>query len=48
MNLKDPRLLALGAFLFAWSGSNYALDYRAVLSAVMSGVFGYATPKKKP
>lgn len=47
MNMKNPYVLTLGAFLAAWAGSEFALDYRAVLFAVLSGVFGYATPKKK-
>jgi len=45
-NMKHPAYLAAGAFLAAWASSNFALDYRAVLWAVLSGVFGYATPKK--
>jgi len=46
MNLKNPAILAAGAFLAAWSASNFNLDYRAVLWSVLSGVFGYATPKR--
>ena len=46
MNLKNPAILAAGAFLAAWSASNFDLDYRAVLWSVLSGVFGYATPKR--
>ena len=45
-NIKHPAYLAAGAFLAAWASSNFALDYRAVLMAVLSGVFGYASPKK--
>lgn len=45
-NIKNPVYLAAGAFLAAWAGSNFDLDYRAVLMAVLSGVFGYASPKK--
>jgi hypothetical protein len=45
--MKHPVILAIGAFLAAWSISNFELDYRAVLSALLAGVFGYATPKKK-
>ena len=44
--INHPAYLAAGAFLAAWASSNFALDYRAVLWAVLSGVFGYATPKK--
>jgi len=47
MNMKNPYVLTAGAFLAAWASSNFSLDYRAVLLAVLSGVFGYATPKKK-
>lgn len=46
MKIKNPYVLAVGAFLAAWASSDFALDYRAVLLAVLSGVFGYATPKK--
>jgi hypothetical protein len=46
MNVKNPLVLTAGAFLSAWAASNFALDYRAVLWAVLAGVFGYATPKK--
>ena len=47
MNLKNPYALTAGAFLSAWASSNFSLDYRAILFAILSGVFGYATPKKK-
>jgi hypothetical protein len=47
MNLKNPALLTAGAFLAAWAGSDFSLDYRSILWAVLAGVFGYATPKKK-
>jgi hypothetical protein len=46
MNLKNPTILAAGAFLAAWSASNFNLDYRAILWSVLSGVFGYASPKR--
>lgn len=44
--MKHPVVLAAGAFLAAWASSNFDLDYRAILWAVLSGVFGFATPKK--
>lgn len=44
--MKNPVVLAAGAFLAAWAASNFDLDYRAILWAILSGVFGYATPKK--
>jgi hypothetical protein len=47
MNMKSPYVLTIGAFLSAWANSNFALDYRSVLWAVLAGVFGYATPKRK-
>ena len=47
MNIKNPYVLTLGAFLAAWAGSDFSLDHRAVLFAILSGVFGFATPKKK-
>lgn len=46
MTMKNPYFLTIGAFLAAWAGSNFALDYQSVLFAVLAGVFGYATPKK--
>lgn len=45
--MKNPYVLTVGAFLAAWAGSEFALDYRSILWAVVAGVFGYATPKKK-
>ena len=47
MNMKNPYFLTAGAFLAAWASSNFEPNYRAVLMAVLAGVFGYATPKKK-
>ena len=47
MNMKNPAILTAGAFLAAWGASKFALDYRSVLWAVLAGVFGYATPRKK-
>jgi hypothetical protein len=46
MNIKNPIVLTFGAFLSAWAASNFDIDYRAILWAVLAGVFGYATPKK--
>ena len=46
MNMKNPAILTAGAFLAAWGASNFELDYRSVLWAVLAGVFGYATPKR--
>ena len=46
MNIKNPIFLTAGAFLAAWAASNFEIDYRAILWAVLAGVFGYATPKK--
>lgn len=46
MNMKNPYVLTLGAFLAAWAGSQFDLDYRSILFAVVAGVFGYATPRK--
>lgn len=47
MKVNNPYVLTLGAFLAAWAGSEFALDYRSILWAIVAGVFGYATPKKK-
>ena len=47
MNIKNPYLMSLGAFLAVWgTTSNFTLDYRAILGSLVAGVFGYATPKK--
>jgi hypothetical protein len=46
MKYKNPYILAAGAFLAAWSASNFDTDYRAILFAILSGLFGYATPKR--
>ena len=47
MNMKLPAVIAVGAFLAVWgTTSNFALDYRAILGALVAGVFGYASPKK--
>ena len=46
-SLKHPIVLAVGAFLSAWAATNFEPDYRAILWAVVSGLFGYAKPYKK-
>ena len=47
MNMKHPTIISIGAFLDVWgTTSNFSLDYRSILGAVVAGVFGYATPKK--
>jgi len=47
MNMKNPYLMSLGAFLAVWgTTSNFSLDYRSILGSLVAGVFGYATPKK--
>ncbi len=47
MNMKYPVIMSIGAFLAVWgTTSNFALDYRSILGAVVAGVFGYASPKK--
>ena len=44
--MKNPIILAAGAFLAAWAASNFAADYRSILWALLAGVFGYAPPKR--
>lgn len=39
-------LLAAGAFLAAWQGANFDLDYRAVLGALTAALLGAANPDK--
>ena len=47
MNMKNPYVMSLGAFLAVWgTTSNFALDYRSILGSIVAGVFGYATPKR--
>ena len=47
MNMKNPIVMSVGAFLAVWgTTSNFALDYRSILGAIVAGVFGYASPKK--
>jgi len=47
MTIKHPAFVALGAFLAVWgTTSNFDLNYRSILGAVVAGVFGYASPKK--
>jgi hypothetical protein len=47
MNMKNPYIMSVGAFLAVWgTTSNFVLDYRAILGSLVAGVFGYATPKK--
>lgn len=41
-----PYLYAALAFLAAWQGADFALDYRAVLGAIVSAGLGYASPKR--
>lgn len=45
-HIKHPAFLAAGGFLAAWAATNFDLDYRAILWAVVAGVFGYAKPIK--
>lgn len=45
MNPK-PLLYAALAFLAAWQGSEFSLDYRAVLGAIVAAGLGAASPKK--
>ena len=39
-------LFAFGAFLAAWQGADFALDYRAVLGAVTAATLGALNPTK--
>ena len=47
MKMTNPYMRTAGAFLAAWAGSNFALDYRSMLWAVLAGVFGYMPSKDK-
>lgn len=45
--MKHPTVIAVGAFLAVWgTTSNFDLNYRSILGAIVAGVFGYASPKK--
>lgn len=39
-------MFALGAFMAAWQGADFSLDYRAVLGAITAALLGAASPKK--
>lgn len=43
---QKQALYALGAFLAAWQGADFSLDYRAVLGAITAALIGGASPKK--
>ena len=45
-NLVRQLGLAFIGFLVTWQATNFALDYRAVLSSVVSFALGGASPKK--
>ena len=38
-------LCGVGGFLAAWQLSEFALDYRSVLTAVTCAILGYVSPK---
>lgn len=47
MTIRTKQILfALGAFLAAWQGANFDLDYRAILGAATAAVIGASSPKK--
>lgn len=48
MNNALVRQIAMGVvgFLVTWQATNFALDYRAVLSSIVSFALGGASPKK--
>ena len=43
-NIK-PAAFAVMAFLAAWQGTDFALDYRSVLGSIVAAALGYASPK---
>ena len=43
-----PALFAILAFLATWQATDFSLDYRAVLGAIVAAGLGYASPKKTP
>lgn len=38
-------VFAVGAFMAAWQGADFSLDYRAVLGAITAAIIGAANPK---
>lgn len=48
MDNSTYKRLAIGAlaFLSAWQATNFGLDYREVLGAIVSAGLGYYVPKK--
>jgi len=48
MNTNIKRVLfALGAFMAAWQGANFDMDYRAILGALTAALLGAASPAGK-
>lgn len=45
--MEKKYLFALLAFLAAWQATDFDLDYRSILGAVVAAVLGYADPKDK-
>lgn len=39
-------VFAVGAFMAAWQGADFSLDYRAILGALTAALIGGASPKK--
>lgn len=45
-NKYKPYAYAALAFLAAWQGTDFSLDYRAVLGSIVAAGLGYASPKR--
>ena len=47
MKLSRASTYALIAFLAAWQGTEFSLDYRAFLGALVAGIMGGLNPHHK-
>lgn len=46
MTVRNPYLIAAAAALVAWQASDFSLDYRDILAAIVCAVLGYTTPTR--
>ena len=48
MKLSKATTYALIAFMAAWQATDFSLEYRAVLGALVAGLMGGLSPNFKP
>jgi hypothetical protein len=44
-NLPKPVAFGLVAFLASWQATQFALDYRSIVGAVVAGLMGFLNPE---